>query len=253
MLRFVIYLLILAALRAPAGECSIKVDTIDYQPQYRILQENGETAAVRIDEYSSFGSFLGIYTVYDPMQYLQRGQSCQELMLDKISAVKSLRGDKREIDWVLRNNGRNARSSEWLDDFDSTFDAYCVFYPEISVSTRKMILKYIGEPASRNQAFNECYICFFKHNNLRGEGGVGNISFSSMKSYINEREVITTAHGVILKRGARYKWLYLTDHVFKLRWPSMDVSNGGNNPSALNSAHTKKRLNKIDSIRAFGN
>jgi hypothetical protein len=249
----------LSALHALAGECKIEVDTIDYQPQYKILQANGKQQIIKIHEYSSLGSFLGIYTIHDPMKYLQQEQGCQILLLDKMSAVKSLKESKSEIDWVLRNSGKNAKSSEWLDDFDSTFDAYCTFYPEISAATRKSILRYIGDQTSSSHKFNECYICFYKHNNLRGEGGIGNISFADMRSRINGREIITTAHGIILKRKSKYKWLYLTDHVFKLRWPTMEVANTRNDSITSNANSNKtstprpKVLNEIDSIKAFRN
>jgi len=242
----------LAVLNAQSGNCTIKIDTIRYLPQYSILQKNGEKIRIGIREDSYFGNFLGIYMIYDSTKILQRMNDCQSILLDKISAVKKLRTNKNEINWVLKSDGKSNWSSEWLNDFDSTFDAYCTFYPKISTATRKSILKYIGEPTSSKQKFNECYICFYNHNNLRTLNGAGQLRLSEMTSYINGREIITTAHGIILKNNNKFKWLYLSDHQEKLRWPTMAVDKQQDN--IINAKiKSKKKISYIDSVKAFRN
>lgn len=213
-------LLIAVAGSALAATCNVEPDP-SRSSQFQILPYGGEKSDLEVVEQTSFGNFLGIYTISDSLGILQKNVDCQMALLGKVSAVDELRSDQREIRWVLRNDGKNKRSSGWLEPFDSTFSPYCSFFAKIDPSTRKAIRSYVGESFLNDRSFGECILCFYNHNNLRTENGPDPLTLSEMKFTVGEKEILRTAHGIVQRKGAKYRWLYLSDHQEKLRWPTM--------------------------------
>jgi len=240
-----ILIVLLATLQVLAGDCKVEADRSSSQG-YRILPRGGDTSNLSVRDHSDFGNFLGIFTISDPQTILQKHPDCPDSLLRQIAAVTKMRKDKNEIEWVLKNDGMNKAISAWLDNYDSTFDAYCSFFPNVNSTTRRSILRYVGEPASRDNKFNECIICFFKHNNLRTSNGQGELTPAEMTSRRNGREIVTTAHGIIRRRGNKYKWLYLTDHQYKLRWPTIGKSSIKDGKITIETGHGRHRTILID-------
>lgn len=198
---------LLCATGAWADGCRVERDSIGQR--YTIVRSGGAYAglAARWSWYS--GNFLGIATISDSTHAL-RDKNCLAAFLRTEGITDTAGSLPYELSWVLESNGRNRSPSRWMDGYDSTFGSYCAFLPTIDRPMRSALLRYTTEAILPD--FDEAVVCFGRTNN-----GLG----SALPVDRPGVELVRTAHGLILRRGDRYKWLYLSDHQTKLRWPTL--------------------------------
>ncbi|MDR2971645.1 MAG: hypothetical protein LBU83_06945 [Bacteroidales bacterium] len=138
-----------------------------------------------------------------------------------------------QIMYIIKNSIKKA-PSEWMSDFDTTFQAYCSVispsdFSELGIDLSKWVKSYFCDDYCDSLLIKSAkglLLCYYagSHAHMYGE----------MNSYpIPNRERIKpipissdimlyqTAHGVLLRKGHLYRWVYFENHAERLRWPSI--------------------------------
>jgi hypothetical protein len=138
-----------------------------------------------------------------------------------------------QIKYIIKNSIKKA-PSEWMANFDTTFQAYCSVispsdFSELGIDQSKWVKSYFyGDYLDSLLIRNTkgLLICYYTSSHAH--------AFGEMNSYpIPNRERIKpvpissditlyqTAHGVLLRKGHLYRWIYFENHAERLRLPSI--------------------------------
>ncbi|MDR0518261.1 MAG: hypothetical protein LBH25_14610 [Fibromonadaceae bacterium] len=150
-----------------------------------------------------------------------------------------------QIKYIIKNSIKKI-PSEWMnmEDLDTTFQAYCsVMSPldflELGISQSEWVKSYYPDDYSDSLFLRNTkglLVCYYANNHLIKDPYKGLLTTkhkhieSILKIPISKDVVLyQTAHGVLLRKGSLYRWVYFSDMVERLRWPSINkvtVSNG---------------------------
>jgi len=151
-----------------------------------------------------------------------------------------------QIKWLIKNSllgMRDRKPSDWISDFDTTFQPYCsVFsssvFSELGLDQTKWGRAYYP-PAGYCDSHEKCPEEIFRFDE-RGRGVIfcylnyrhRHSIENSMIIEIPISENITlyqTQHGVLLRKDNLYRWVYHSDKLGRMRLPSINkvtVTNG---------------------------
>ncbi|MCL2220646.1 MAG: hypothetical protein FWB94_12285 [Chitinispirillia bacterium] len=148
-----------------------------------------------------------------------------------------------QIKYIIKNSVKKA-SGPWMDmaDIDTSFQGYAGVMSQSDFSSLGIKLPewtglYCSDGTEDNSKFTRdskgLLISYYAPNHLRtlGFDYPGMPKQESIVKIPVSKDVILyqTAHGVLLRKGDKIRWVYFSDMQERLRWPSVEkvtVSNG---------------------------
>jgi len=225
---------------------SVVVKDADGAGFMRIFDQNGVYKDYFL-YYANRGSFLAMIQLpFDPA--IDAGYVCSQRILNFFynGEVRLEQPFKQnglgEIKHIIKNSIKKA-PGEWMEmaDFDTTFGGYAAVispqdFSKLGTTQSKWIKSYYPtEEADSLLARNTkgLLISYLAHNHLirpaysiPGKEPVKDF----LTIPVSDGAVIyQTAHGVLLRKGDKIRWVYFSDMQERLRWPSVEkvtVSNG---------------------------
>jgi hypothetical protein len=189
------------------------------------------------------GLFLGMIPLpFDPEN--DRNYACTQKILDIFNVKFSINQNKKNlIKYLIKNsiNGREGRiPSDWITDFDTTFQSYCgVFSPSQLSELGLDLTNWIREYFPLCEYHLDCCSCDTDNNGYDADSlfknkGLVFCYYAHNHRSINNKKTITkihisakltlyqTMHGILLRKDGLYRWIYHEDQMERLRWPSIE-------------------------------
>jgi len=189
---------------------------------------NDSTKSISATYISSIGNFIGAVGIIDKSRILRDEMSCLNTVMKSLNISLPISDSSSEISWVLLNDGNNTiPPSNWIYGDGEIFESYCTLIQNEANGKEprrfeQLINTYFGDDNGFGQSMDEFLLCYYKHNNKTEDQSIRRFNFGNI-------ELIVTRHGLVLKESKRYRWVYLSDHLEKLRWESIlsaSMSNG---------------------------
>jgi len=197
----------------------------------RIWVEKGKKNTKKeVLNFSSPGNFLTATILPFPYMNDSANSCLKEIMQAFDIQIPIDQHRKGQIEWIIKNSFQR-QPSEWMDEFDTTFQPFCSIISQSVFETfGEKYSSWIREYYSTKLALpNESYgmlVCYLAQNhNLRPTSDLLGVPIKDSPIKIplaNGLMLVRTSHGVYLEKGKLSRWVYFDDEVYKLRHPSIE-------------------------------
>jgi hypothetical protein len=182
-------------------------------------------------QFSTLYSFGSFFAICNPPNIL--GKSGREQLVKLLFSNKSASKIDPSLQWLIDacSNREDVKLHE-LIDFSSKYTPVWFegspvipddYYVLLENSKYPALLKNVeGSPEYADKKYKSDYfwLAYNPHNHTGKSRGFDTIQVDSVY------QILTTSHGVVLKRGLKYSWVFINDDKLfeaneKLRWPSI--------------------------------